>query len=1103
MSSDVLKKANEEAPRQYFEKASARGDPAALVSLGFLQESGSTKPAAKRRAFDLYWRAAEHGYYLGAAAVGFAYERGMGVPINMSKATRWYLRAAELGDDWSMVRLAIIAKTDSTGIDMSSWPARLRTVVESYETRDVTLQDLLRSCATYNPSLEPTLGRVRRNAELSPRQQAEIVSLFEDLRRGSRSLHDLVTAFQATRHNPAALVHLFEFYLLSDLHPQAFALLDEIRDTWPQLLSQFRTDTPMNRLFTAVVSDYSCSIFRYVKSEEQLRAYYDNGFSFFWQLMLCARLKEPGTDMQEEIERWIAVGVRFNDDVALNHSAHLRLNAEYESRIERLENESIASRQMRQAALRGNVQAQRNLAILSVPPKTVEDTGLDELRWYYISALQNHASAIAGLASIYATGPIGLRDQQRAIRLFRSAAEGGHPEAQEALGRHLAKSPHTKHEAIYWAFRAALSKSTAPKDWGYTVLRNALAKAKRINPDATIDMVLGPAYEQMARNFNAELHQTRGLDQMLAKAEALATFATVFDDKRDAVRYHILAAEFKATYFDLQFEQGLPYFRLLGRSCVYGDASRKLYDLKAFQPALYYAIRSVNLLQSARLYLGDLPHDVRECFLRVHEDRYRWLADLFVAMGRLAEAESVLSMLDDFKTTEYVRGLRAGVRSTAQLPEVSGGEAVTQKLANSRQGILLASARRRELIGQRESAEWQALNQQYEEAYVRFKQEVTQISASMSEWKSSTEVVAFHAREDPRLALSNALRDQLAAAEAAGAPAAAILTFVLPERTTVIVVTASGRSFSRWEIRADELTTLVAKYRQALLNDSKEATELGQILYTNLLGESMAELRQLGIKTLLVSLDRSLSYLPIGALHTGNQYLIEEMAVALLTPAPAVRSEGGRPDHWRAAAFGVSMQVGNLDPLPGVETELKSVVRRMGESDGALSGERWLDKEFTRDNLRTALRSRTNVVHFATHFVLGETEKDSYLLAGNGDRIFLPDLESGFNFEDVELLVLSACNTGVPLLIESESRVESAARRLHDMSGSKAVVGTLWRVADASTADFMRTFYSNLTRVPRLTFAEALAETQRTFISGPKATEPRYWAPFVVTATSR
>jgi CHAT domain-containing protein len=97
---------------------------------------------------------------------------------------------------------------------------------------------------------------------------------------------------------------------------------------------------------------------------------------------------------------------------------------------------------------------------------------------------------------------------------------------------------------------------------------------------------------------------------------------------------------------------------------------------------------------------------------------------------------------------------------------------------------------------------------------------------------------------------------------------------------------------------------------------------------------------------------------------------------------------------------------------------------------------------------------------------------------------------------NVELAVLSACDTERGRVLAGEG-VESFSRAFL-AAGAKSTVTTLWRVPDATTADFMRIFYSHLQR--GATRAEALRLAKLRFLrSGTALADPHYWAAFVLT----
>lgn len=109
--------------------------------------------------------------------------------------------------------------------------------------------------------------------------------------------------------------------------------------------------------------------------------------------------------------------------------------------------------------------------------------------------------------------------------------------------------------------------------------------------------------------------------------------------------------------------------------------------------------------------------------------------------------------------------------------------------------------------------------------------------------------------------------------------------------------------------------------------------------------------------------------------------------------------------------------------------------------------------------------------------------KDSFILLGDGTRLTLSDLESRrYPFKFIELLTLSACDTAVGGEDAQGREIESFAT-LAQKRGAKAILATLWPVADASTGIFMSLFYQLQNKL-QLSKVEALREAQSLFISG-------------------
>ena len=238
-------------------------------------------------------------------------------------------------------------------------------------------------------------------------------------------------------------------------------------------------------------------------------------------------------------------------------------------------------------------------------------------------------------------------------------------------------------------------------------------------------------------------------------------------------------------------------------------------------------------------------------------------------------------------------------------------------------------------------------------------------------------------------------------------------------------------------------------------------------------------------QTLVWSLDGALRYLSPAALHDGSQYLAERYEHVVITLASRTRLPDERSPDWRGAGFGVSIIPERdrylFDPLPAVPEELRSVIRNAGTpmGSGVIPGETALNREFTRATFEKALARTYPVIHVASHFAISAGgDRRSYLLLGDGERLSLETIRTSpiFSFKNVDLLTLSACNTGVGRADAAGSEVEGFAMIAQER-GAKAIIASLWRVADPSTAQFMRAFYQAAAR-DGLTKAAALRRAQ-------------------------
>jgi CHAT domain-containing protein len=181
--------------------------------------------------------------------------------------------------------------------------------------------------------------------------------------------------------------------------------------------------------------------------------------------------------------------------------------------------------------------------------------------------------------------------------------------------------------------------------------------------------------------------------------------------------------------------------------------------------------------------------------------------------------------------------------------------------------------------------------------------------------------------------------------------------------------------------------------------------------------------------------------------------------------------------------MGVTHSIRDFPALPGVQAEVDGIVRH--GSEGILPGEILLDNNFTSLALKEATKQNFPVLHIASHFVFSPgTEVNSFLLMGDGQELTLGDIRTqNFDFSHVDLLTLSACETGMGGGVDDDGREIEGFGVTAQRQGAKSVLATLWPVADKSTAILMKDFYQ-LHQEQKLSKAEALREAQLDMLNG-------------------
>jgi CHAT domain-containing protein len=536
--------------------------------------------------------------------------------------------------------------------------------------------------------------------------------------------------------------------------------------------------------------------------------------------------------------------------------------------------------------------------------------------------------------------------------------------------------------------------------------------------------------------------------------------------------------------------------------------------------ATFYGKQAVNALQAIRSNIQQLDKSVQKGFLSAQQETYRVLADLLISMGRLAEAQQIVGMLKEEEFFTFVRRDAGEVSTLSARAALSPTEVELDRRYREIADRVAALGRERGSLRdkpQLTTEEEQRLTQleaDLEVAGQAFQKFLDGLVVELGNTPQTNDRV-FQLRE------SQALMDTL---RELGHGAVALYTVVGADKYRVILITPDVQKAAEYPIKEAELNRKVAAFRAALQNPRSDPRPLAQELYQIIVGPIAQDLAAAHAETLMWSLDGTLRYVPIAALHDGDKYLVERFRTVVFTPASTSRLKDQPSAGWTALGLGVSKPHGDFPALPAVPAELHGIINDApAETDGVLPGRVMLDEAFTADALKTALRQRFPLVHIASHFQFAPgNETNSYLLLGDGTHLSLAQLKSATNlFSGVELLTLSACDTAAGGVGADGREVESFGV-LAQRQGAKAVLASLWPVADASTQQLMQSFYRLRNAQAGLPKAEALRQAQLALLhsaavsapasesrgvghepgvtgnDGAPYAHPYFWAPFIL-----
>jgi CHAT domain-containing protein/tetratricopeptide (TPR) repeat protein len=537
--------------------------------------------------------------------------------------------------------------------------------------------------------------------------------------------------------------------------------------------------------------------------------------------------------------------------------------------------------------------------------------------------------------------------------------------------------------------------------------------------------------------------------------------------------------------------------------------------------AVFLGKQAVDALQRVRAKNQRFGPDSLGNFVAANGSVYRNLADLLISLGRLGEAQQVLDLM---KSREYQDFLRSDASDSSSSVTLTPEERLLEsEFDQIRDRLATIGKRRGELISKisvsrEDEAELNRLEHSLESGNQHFLNVLNGLAAK----------TAGAPGDADRIRRVREMRGIMP--ELRQLPVATVLVYTLltEERYVAVLFTPDIQKVYEYRISPADLSRKVYALREAVGDPRRDPRPAAQELYRILVGPEMeSDLHQTQAKIVMWELDGVLRYVPIAALHSGKRYFIEDFGLAVFTPTALPHMiQHTRPD-LKATGFGVTKPHPGFDALPNVNAELSAIIRQDDSPKGVLPGEKLMDESFTLANFRSRLRMGAPVVHVASHFHFEPANgRKSALLLGDGSMLSMAEMQRMPNiFEHVELLTLSACETGLGDSAFDGAEVE-AFGVIAQEQGASGVIARLWSVADESTSKLMEQFYQVWSASAGVSKAEALREAQLAMLHDsaaaprgqetrgirlsdagpaplPRYAHPFYWAPFFVMGNWR
>ena len=564
--------------------------------------------------------------------------------------------------------------------------------------------------------------------------------------------------------------------------------------------------------------------------------------------------------------------------------------------------------------------------------------------------------------------------------------------------------------------------------------------------------------------------------------------------------------------------------------------------------AIIYGKQSVNLLQKTRAELERLGKSTASEFVKDNEATYRRLVDLLISTGRYPEAQAVLDLLKD----EEYKTITRSNESPGVIPYSDTEEEVMTKVEN-----LVALERERDEL-QRHQKENATLSSDQLALVTKIESEIEKANNAFektldalknAEKNSAIRVDDLKNGEELQGALTRLSKKT-------NARVVALYTVLgtqeIEDRNDIRkktrtkfgwVIMVTPGFYKAYPIKVESLEETVFAFLRTLSSDKYDPQPWAEKIYAAIFRQISAKQNRtleqdlqdyLGSsknKTIMWSLDGVLRYIPMSALHDGRGYLVEHYRNIVFTKNSLVSLTEDNQDAWNALGVGISEKREDFSALPGVKIELETLIREPNKQGGILNGKIELNDNFQKQRFFSEVRSGAfPVVHIASHYSFNPARSDeSFLLVGDGHLTFAEMREKKNLFGTLDLLTLSACDTGV----SGNGKEAEGFAYLAQYLGAKSVIASLWPVDDIGTQVLMPEFYrlhetgssksealqraqlallsGEIREAPGVTRSSQIQSDKQTqtgfvrYVPDPKKpfAHPYYWAPFILIGNWR